>query len=277
MIIDAITNTYKQHNEDAYGHDHNFAWVIDGALPLDKTNVSPWTNDVTWVGHWWTQYLNQHLNNLTDSVPAHLEKGINQLNEAFSVFSPIEALSKLDRASFSIGITRIQDQMLECFVLGDIEIAVKFKDGHYKIITDYSLEDLDREVINMIANSKDRSDKIVFNGYTQEELDLLRRNRMRMNSDGGYHILEHEPKAIQHGIYKHLPLESVDAILLMSDGFSAIHNKYEYYSLEGLFEVVDSKGVDDIIHTLRRLELEDFHTYNRLRKHDDATGVYWKL
>ena len=277
MIVDATSNTYKQHNEDAYGFGDNFAWVLDGALPLDKTNVTPWKNDVTWVGNWWTDYLNKELCQLTTSIHTHLESGIHKLNEVFSDFHPIEALSKLDRASFSTGITRINKDLLECFVLGDIELAIKFKDGHFEIVTDHRIQTLDDEVIQMIASNNNREGNLVFNGYTAEELAILRRNRMRMNSEKGHYILEHDPKAIQHGIYQSHPVDSIEAILLMSDGFSAIHNKYQHWTLETLFDIVDQRGVDEVIHTLRRLEQEGFSTLNRLRKHDDATGVYCKL
>ncbi len=274
MKIDAITNTYKQHNEDAYGHDSNFAWIIDGALPLDKTNVTPWKNDVCWVGNWWSDYLNDHLSENDKSIHQHLQSGILSLNESFSKFTKIDDLSKLDRASFCIGITRICGDMLECYVLGDVEVAIKFKDGHHKIVTDHRIETMDDEVIQMIARNMEREKHIVFNGYTAEELSILRRNRMGMNSKNGYYILEHEVEAIQQGIYDRFPIDSVESVLLMTDGFSAIYNKYDYCSLGELFDIVNSKGSGEIIHILRRIEQEGFHTYKRLRKHDDATGVY---
>lgn len=274
MIIDATTNTYKQHNEDAYGYGNKFAWVMDGALPLDQTNVTPWKNDVTWVGNWWTEYLNESLDDLKTSIHSHLEVGVHALNRAFSEFADIK---KLNRASFCIGIIRINQYELECFILGDVEIAIKFKDGHVEIVTDSKIEAMDDEVIQMISQNKNREKDIVFNGYTAEELDILRRNRLTMNSKEGYYILEHDPEAIQHGIYKTYPLEEIESVLLMSDGFSAIYNKYDCCTIESLLDSVDRYGVDDIIHRIRRLEQKGFSTYKRLRKHDDATGVYCNL
>jgi len=277
MKIDAITNTYKQHNEDACGHDSCFAWIIDGALPLDKTNVTPWKNDVSWVGNWWSEYLNTHLSEMNIKIHEHLKSGILSLNDSFSKFAEIDKLSKLDRASFCIGIARICGSRLECFVLGDVEVAVKFKDGHYKIVKDYRVETMDDEVIQMISSRKDREEHIVFNDYTAEELFILRRNRMRMNSENGYYILEHDINAVDHGIYETFPIDSIESVLLMTDGFSAIHNKYGYCNLEELFDKVHNQGVGEIIHILRKLEQEGFNTYQRLRKHDDATGVYCLL
>lgn len=274
MIIDAITNTYKQHNEDAYGHGVNFAWVIDGALPLDKTNVTPWTNDVTWVGNWWTKYLNTHLQDASMSIQEHLQRGVLKLNEEFKQFAPIDSLSKLDRASFSIGITRLVNEWIECYVLGDIELVLKFKNDLYQTIVDDKIEILDRQVINMIVENPNRENEIVFNGYTAKELEVLRSNRMKMNSSEGYYILEHDPMVIEKGRYQRFALHDLASMMLMSDGFSAIHNKYKLYSLETLFEKVRLKSVDDIIPILRKKELDDFKTCHRLRKHDDATAVY---
>ncbi len=274
--VDAITNTYKQHNEDAFGFGSNFAWVIDGALPLNQTNVTPWSNDVAWVVHWWSTYLNSHLSDDTKTIHTLLKEGVAKLNNTFSNFVSISQLSKLDRASCCIGISRISESFLECYVLGDIEIAIKFKDGHFEVITDTSIATLDDEVIQLIAHTKGRDKAIVFNGYTKEELIILRKNRMKMNAHDGYAILEHEPTAIDHGIYKKINLEAVESVLLMSDGYSAIYNKYDHYTLANLFDTVSSNGADDIIHTLRKKELEDFTTCQRLRRHDDATGVYFQ-
>ncbi|MBN2897836.1 MAG: protein phosphatase 2C domain-containing protein [Clostridia bacterium] len=277
LKIDAITNTYKQHNEDAHGNGECFAWVMDGASALNKTNVTNWSNDVAWVVNWWTQYLNTYLKNTAISLHTILEQGILDLNREFSNFIPINQLSKLDRASSAIGITRIQDDMLECYVLGDVEIAIKFKSGVFKIVTDERIADLDATVIKMIAENKDRDQEISFAGYTEEELTVLRRNRMKMNAKDGYAILEHDPVAIKKGIYQRYPLHHIESVLLMSDGYSAIYNKYECFNLEELFKRVDTYGADDIIHQLRKKELENFDCCRRLRRHDDATGVYLKV
>ena len=274
---DWITNTYKQHNEDACGLTENAAWVMDGALPLNKTQVTSAPNDVVWMVDWWTHYLNRSLSNIDDSIHSILTSGIHAINRDFSRFADPKSLSKLDRASAGIGIVRSNDMDLECYVLGDIEIVLRLKNGNHKVITDTKIEALDSEVIKMIASTPDRSSQIVFNGYTQAELDKLQRNRMSMNTKTGYAILEHDISAVPRGIYYTFPKSEVYAILIMSDGYSALYNKFDHCSLEGLFDAVDTLGVDGLIPTLRQIEQNGFDTHKRLRKHDDATAVYLQL
>lgn len=274
---DWITNTYKQHNEDACGICSNAAWVMDGALPLRTVHLTDAPNDVVWMVDWWSRYLNATLSNTTDSLHEVLTKGVESINSTFSKFADPLSLSKLDRASAAIGIVRQNKDVLECYVLGDVEIALRYKDGHIDIVTDTRIESLDAEVISMIANTKNRSQHIVFNGYIQAELDVLQRNRSSMNTPEGYAILEHDPTAIPRGIYKTVPASDIKDILLMSDGYTALYNKYSHCTLEALFNGVQSAGVDSMIPTLREIELMGFDTHSRLRKHDDATAVYISL
>ncbi len=274
---DWITNTYKQHNEDACGVCSNAAWVMDGALPLRTVNLTDAPNDVVWMVDWWSRYLNAALSSTSRTVHEVLIEGVESINSAFSKFTAPQSLSKLDRASAAIGIVRQNEDILECYVLGDVEIALRYEDNHIDVITDTSIESLDAEVISMIANTKNRSQHIVFNGYTQAELDVLQRNRSSMNTPEGYAILEHEPTAISRGIYKTASASDLKDILIMSDGYTALYNKYRHCTLEALFNKVQTAGVDSMIPILREIELKGFSTYSRLRKHDDATAVYLKV
>ncbi len=274
---DSITNTYKQHNEDACGVSDNCAWVMDGALPLSNTKVTNAPSDVIWMVNWWTDYLNNTLQNTSSSIADILTTGIHSFNTEFKQFADPVTLSKLDRASAAIGILRVHEDTVECYVLGDIEVALRFKDETYTVVTDTSLATLDSEVINMISNNPDRQKQIVFNGYTQAELDLLQRNRMTMNSPSGYAILEHETSAIPKGVYTSFPRESVHSVLLMSDGYSALYNKFDHCTLPELLNEVGEKSTDGLIPTLRQIELSGLDTKKRLRKHDDATAVYVEI
>lgn len=270
--IQAVTDTIKPHNEDAHGYAEKMAWVMDGALPLSKTHVTDGPSDVVWVVNWWERYLNAMLSSSPSDIHGLMERGVNQLNTAFSKFVDVASLSKLDRASASIGVTRVKDATFECFVLGDVEIALQLKDETYAVLTDERIAALDQEVIQMIASHPNRD--VVFNGYTEAELEKLRANRMRMNSETGYAILEHETSAIRKGVYRTYAVDTIKSVLIMSDGFSALYNKYGCYTLEGLFGAIKNQGVAPLIQTLRSHEKKDFKTCQRLRKHDDATVVY---
>ncbi len=274
-IVDSITDTYKQHNEDIYGATDNSYWIMDGALSLKRTNYTDDFSDVVWMVKWWQNYLKKHLEQFEKSIVAILEEGMEQLNYEFSKFANINELNKLDRASAGIAIVRINDDNLESFVLGDVEINLK---AGKEIITlvDDKVEALDKKVIDMIFNNPNRDKEYAFNGYTKEELKLLRENRLKMNSEDGYYILEHDANVIQKGIYQEYRLDEVKEILMMSDGFSSICKKYKQLSVEDLFVKSKNEGMESILEMIRGIEESDpgIEIYKRLRKHDDATAVY---
>ncbi len=128
----------------------------------------------------------------------------------------------------------------------------------------------------MIFNNPKREQEFAFKGYTVEELDVLRENRSKMNSEDGYYILEHDVNAIQNGIYREYRLDNIKEILMMSDGFSSIHNKYDLLSVEDLLAKSKNEGMKPLLKMIRDVEESDpkIETYKRLRRHDDATAVY---
>ena len=276
MKIDSITHTYKAHNEDICGNTQKCSWVIDGALPLSKAKFTDDVSDVVWMGKWWNTYLAEHLENMEKTIQEIMEEGIESLNEAFSKYADINELSKIDRASASIGIVRINGETVESFVLGDTEVSILYKDKEIDTLIDERIEFFDRQVIDMIYNNKERGNKIIFNGYTDEEVEVLRSNRMKMNSKEGYYALEHDIKAARHGIYKECQANEVESILIMSDGYSAVYNKYGCLSLRQLFDVCKAKVLKEDLQIIRDEESHDreFNNQRRLRQHDDATEVH---
>ena len=270
-----ITDTKKVCNEDSFGTTGNSIWVMDGASPLNKTNLTDEINDVVWIVKWWTRYLNENISNLEKDIFEILECGIEKLNSEFSVFADIDGLSKLDRASAGIAIARINGEKLECFVLGDVEINIRKKSGGIELLTDKSVEVLDNSVIELMLKNEKRESELEFSGFTNEELQLLRMNRMKMNTKEGYYILEHNTKAVCNGIYREYRIHEIKDILMMTDGYSAIYNKYRHFDIETLMDECREKGLGNVLSTLRKIEKEDcgMKKHGRLKRHDDATAV----
>lgn len=274
-----ITHTYKDHNEDRYGSSKHGAWVIDGALPLSHAHHSDAYSDVVWMVSWWQDYLYHHLDCLDLSIVEIMEGGVDQINEDFSVFCDVNNLSKLDRASASIAIVRVNGDTLENFVLGDVEINIKKQDESLVTLVDESMADMDDQVIHMIFNNPQRKNNLTFKGYTEDELKVLRANRMTMNAVGGYSVLEHDKAAMKNAIYKKWPKDQIKSVLIMSDGYSAIYNKYGLMTQEDLMETCSDHGLEGPLKDIRNVERKDpnFLTFKRLRQHDDASAVCFQL
>jgi hypothetical protein len=273
MITNAGTHTIKKENEDVYGVTRYGAFVMDGASALEQHSFCPAENDVVWMVKWWEQYLKAHLDELERPLQCIIEKGVIAFNEAFSMYKPVELLSQLEKVSASIGIIRMHDKHLECFVLGDVEISLRHKDGKLEIVTDERIKRLDAQVIQLMNQNRNRENECVFKDFTASEWALLKNNRMKINTEDGYYILSHDVKAIKKAIYKVYPLTNLESCLLSSDGISPLDR---FYTRLQLMDKIKNIGLLHLFEQLRALERDDKVKVNlqRLKTHDDATAIF---
>jgi hypothetical protein len=270
--IDSITHSLKPYNEDIFGIAGEAFWVLDGASALNQNHLTDHESDVFCVVNWWDRYLRAEINGCDRSIVEILEWGVEKINQDFSRYADVHALSKLDRVSSGIAVSRINQGRLECFVLGDVEINLQLKTQEWIRLTDDSIKALDGKVMELMEIDENREEKLVFKGFTQRELALLQSNRNRMNTEGGYYILEHDKDAIQHGIFRQYAVEEIESILLMTDGFAQL---YQRYDLKEIFRLSKEKGLKRIVEKLREHEAADQEkkVYKRLKTHDDVTAI----
>jgi len=272
MKIEFYSDSRKDKNEDIYGVTTYGAFVLDGASSLINTSYTPGGNDVHWMVNWWKSYLEDELDKLDEDIKDILQRGIESFNQEYGRYTHIDRLSSLEQISAGIAVVRNKGDNFECFVLGDVEITIENNDGVVEVITDTSLKYMDKQVIDMISSGEDRESRIVFKGFTEEELELLRKNRMKMNINGGYYILGHSVEAIKKGIYKVYPINQLKRCLLSTDGINPLDT---YYTRGRLLDEMSKRGVKGLISELRSFEKMDIDKkkIKRLKTHDDATAV----
>lgn len=272
MKIDLITDSYKTHNEDGFGFSKKAYWVLDGASALNENNYTLGENDVAWVVNWWVEYLEKNIDQTQYTIERIIQKGIYALNSAFSNFVDVCTLTKLDVVSLGIAVVRINDGVLEYFVLGDVEINIKNKRGEFLSFTDTKIKEMDQVVMDLMAADPLRHEHIVFKGFTSKELQLLKENRSKMNSSSGYYILEHDPTILNRGIKGTVEIVEIDEIMIFSDGFAQMYNTF---TLPEVFQVSQDKGLEQAVKDLRRQETLDnsMTKFQRLKVHDDVTAI----
>lgn len=273
MRIEFHSDTAKKNNEDIYGLTRRSAYVIDGASALTSRSFTPGGNDVTWMVQWWKRFLDDNLDNTTRTIQEILKIGIMDFNRDFGRFADIDSLEAHEQLSAGIGIVRKHGDVFEAYVLGDVEISLESKRGECLVVTDSSIKDLDSQVVDLMRRNHQREGQEVFKGFTGQELDLLIRNRSRMNTPGGYFILGHSLDAVDMGIYKEFRVGDIEKCLLATDGIVPLSLRY---SRKSLLESIGKKGVREMIKELRGIEKSDSDRsrMGRLKVHDDATLVY---
>ena len=210
MKIEFFTDTVKKSNEDIYGITRNGAFVLDGASALTNKNYTPSGNDVNWMVNWWRGYLEECLDNTLYSIQEILEEGIDHFNKEYGKFVDLSTLKPHEQLSAGIAIVRRNGEFLESYVMGDVEITIEEKERECMVITDPSIKELDEEVIGMMGRNQKRTDQLVFKDFTQKELETLIINRSKMNKPGGYFILSHNKEVVDRGVYKTIPIESIE-------------------------------------------------------------------
>ena len=254
MKIEFYTDTVKKSNEDIYGITRIGAFVLDGASALTDKNYTPSGNDVNWMVNWWKEYLEENLDNTLYSIQEILEEGIDRFNKEYGKFVDLSTLKPYEQLSAGIAMVRKNGEFLETYVLGDVEITIEDKDREVIVITDTSIKNLDDEVIRIMGRNKKRKNQFVFKDFTQEELDILIINRSKMNKPGGYFILSHNKEAVDMGVYKTIPVESIERCLLATDGLVPLSYRY---SKKTLLDRIREKGAKALIKELRNVEKAD--------------------
>ncbi len=273
MRIEFHTDTVKTSNEDIYGLTKRGAFVIDGASALTSRSFVPEGNDVSWMVQWWRDYLEEHLDDITFTIQEILKDGIRNFNKDYGRFVDLANLQPHEQLSAGIAILRKNGNILESYVLGDVEISVEGRNGDCSIVTDQALKGLDAEVIELMRRNHEREKQVVFKGFTEKELEILIRNRKKMNVAGGYYILGHSVEAVDMGIFKTFQIDEIERCLLSTDGIVPLNYKY---NRSNLLDRIRSKGVREIIRELRGMEESDREkrSMGRLKTHDDATVIY---
>ena len=270
MIQIGRTDSTKAFNEDSFGTTKTAAFVLDGASSLVEPADPHIQNPVHHFVTWWTDYLTEALDDESCSIRGIIETGIHAYRVAFpdaKKHAPLEAVSS------TLAIVRQEQDVLHAYVLGDAEVIIANKNGNIVSVTDPAIQKNDAEVLSLMAQNPNRENEIVYKGFTAEELRLLRKNRMTMNTESGYPILSYDPKAAYRAQEIRVPVASLEDALLLTDG---LYPLYSHSTKETLIALARTDGPDALIKAVRRLESKDQkkEAVKRLKIHDDATALY---
>lgn len=280
-IVALCTPGSNEFNEDICGFKDNVVWVLDGATGLNKNNYMPDGTDARWYSCWWDKYLRE---NIDDDVSLDdvMKKGIRKIKKEFEENllnydgSKFEDLSKIELPTASIALLRLCSGYFEYFILGDCRIYTD-KNGSKKL-SDDSVSILDAEVFDSMKAMNDFG-LINFSEIKNRVKPQIIENRLKNNTEGGYWILSFDERAIDNAFKGKIAIYDNMKVLMASDGYYALSEKYHIFPEEELLEHTISKGVVSMFNILRKFEEEEdnIRFIPRFKKMDDCTCVLFDI
>lgn len=277
FYYDSICDGSSMINEDIANINKHGAWILDGATGLNGKNLIDKDSDAKWYVKQWDEYVNKNFHRTDIDLKRIVKEGINVVKDKYYNRIKEKSVKSLDLPSSSIVLIRWIKDTLEYFILGDCTLIIK-SNNKLNVIKDDSVTRLDNKVFRAMDEIMKKEGKTLSEAK-KEVNNLIVSNRLLKNTNEGYWILGFDTEAVDRGLYGKIPFSSDTKLLMASDGFSAITDRYNYIDMENLIHEAQNKGLDNLCRKLRQIEEEDSSgdKYPRFKKNDDASAIYIEL
>ena len=257
-----------QFNEDITGTYQNVAWVIDGATPIFNHNYISEENDVVWIVDQINKWMPSFINN-NKNLEQILFKTVNKVNEiALSINEKLAMVPGYELPTFTIIMTRIINNQLEYYVLGDCGMLLNAEDT-IQYITDKRIEKFSKKNQRSIeqiqsSNVLDKDARI---------LSCLQETRKLLNKKEGYWIGSLDAKGIAHGISGTIEIKQNARFLCFSDGYARFFELFKLKDISSFSFELDY--IKETIRLVREIEESDHEcvVYPRSKISDDLSII----
>lgn len=280
-VIDSLSlpGHSSKANEDRCGWTGNRVFVIDGATGVGGDMMDSLEgSDAAWLA----QRAKDRLGQPDDTDPADLVRQIN--TEAGAAFRA--AAGGQDepwrQPTASLYMVRLHADRVSAAGLGDCVLFTINSAGEtarQSPMTDH--HDLEAET----ARAALRAGATLIDGASITSagamLERERALRARYNTAGGpIWTLGIAPEAADHVRVEPVAVASPLRAILCTDGFAALVDRYQRYSIAGLVETAFAKGLEALGNELRAIENDEDpegRLYPRMKRSDDATAVLFEI
>lgn len=276
-----FSRVYKQGsnptNEDAYvvNQEKELFAVIDGATGLGglpgKIAAETIQNGF-------------ETGNAEDSLMGRISRGNTDLAKRTKqeLGQEIEAIAKEKRSACGIAAIQIHENYMEYAQSGDCMIFVAYQDGGVQSLSYDHVMRLDQKAISelygaIVKRMNQQGGGEAFQKIYQEEkehiIPELKANRKKLNTRGGYSIIDGTPEAIEYVTYGRIPLHQVERILLITDGMQLHGVDGDVWKKTANFAF--QYGIDSLLDYVVQQEEADvfLQEYPRLKHADDKTAI----
>lgn len=267
---DAVFTNEKQH---LYG-------VIDGA-----TSLVPFRGPGNETGgRLASQLLKAYFEDIENSGQTNLESLLAEANRRLGgemKHSGIDLEAKDQLWTAGAAVVRITDTHVEYVQAGDCMIIALYDDGSSRAVTRDHVAHIDEE-------SRVLWKQGIASGITSKETlwesvkPLILGNKQKMNTPGGYSVLNGLPEAEQFFEYGKINRIRLQRLLLVTDGLfypEPLEGSDGTCAEEKLARQVSLEGIQKYADWLLELENEDADCirYPRFKKSDDKSAIWIEL
>lgn len=279
-VIDSISlaGDRAKQNDDASGAHGSFAWVIDGSTDLHNTPLTPSASDAAWLAQQLNEYLYRcaHEMAATDftmraAIRHAAKNAATRLAEYGTIPEPwmSPTASVLMVGAMGEGVFGLDLGDSRCFAL-DADGAAHSAGSRENGVDD------ERERARGAATRAGGGGALLRDPDT---LAMLRAVRAQHNAPDGYWVFGLQPDCADHARAWTLTLKRPAHVLLCTDGFSALVDRYEAYDAASLVRAALDKGLQELGRELRTIEAADAGgaKHPRFKASDDATAMLLRL
>jgi hypothetical protein len=285
-LIDSISlaGDRAKQNDDAFGNGIASAWVIDGATDLHDEPLTPFASDAAWIA----QRLNRHLARfaaeegwelLTESTMRYWIRAASQdAAAAFYDLSSDEGIEPWQRPVASVLVAAEAAEGLNGLDLGDCRLfAIDAAGAAHVAGGPPGAADREAQLAAQFAKSGAAAEAGALY-RAPPVLEKLRELRGRL-TDSRSAVFSLNPDCAEHARAWSLPLKRPAHVLLATDGFALLADRYETYDGAGLVRAALDKGVHELGRELRAIETADAvgSRHPRWKRSDDATAQLLRL
>lgn len=251
---------------DEYGEDRlfkspSFVGVIDGATPIRANSNDKYYTQAEWIADILSNYLSS--GKYQTIKEGCLEFIKSTMNSEF-----VQGKKKADLPSAVLAGVEVEGKNLLVKIIGDCLVSIKLTNGNIITLSDHRIKAFTSKNKAFVKASMEE-------GMTRKEASAIQRtkNKKFMNVKDGFWTIAHTGDISSEFDEYSFPLHVVDSVLIYTDGFERLFNKYNILDIK---PILDEKiSLNKAISLLR--EYESQHTEKYSKNQDDASAILLKV
>lgn len=279
-ILDAISlKGQGAQNEDAYGAQDGFAWVLDGATGVAASRIAGGVSDAAWYAARVDAELSRAIRRQPDAdTPTLLREAVEEVAQGYRTATAGQEEPPFPPSAAFV-MLRTGDHGVDFTGLGDCAALFTPADGGIGYFEPDEERRIDNESLRRLVAEQEKTPDADHAEITARLTPVLRRNRARMNTPEGYWILSFSQAALDHLYARRVAVDRSAPVILMSDGFTRALKMLDGMNEARLYDAILSDGAAAIGDRLRRAEAADAscRRHPRFKKSDDATCLVVSL